>query len=227
MSKTITNIIKQLEKTNLESTSLLEHHAKLPFFLLKSDAELFYGVCYINDCFVETPFFTVKSVHPDQHSAVFNMLVPYPNPHCLHCMRALIRTGTYITVNLSSFCGISTVPSPICNYFIKADLLKNAFCLHFRLSTKDPSQIIWNSKENHLKNTATVICHYQFGQDRHIKLNIYTKEKTFPLIVRKGIPKAITVPDLRKIDVCMPSHPVEGKLDFILNRKKQTKIYLN
>lgn len=218
--------IKLLEETRLESISLSEHKAMLPFYLFTCDGKLFYGICHMNGYLVKTPFFTVKSVNPDQHSAVLTMLVPYPNA-CHYCMRALIRTETYIHVNLSSFCGISMMPYPICNYFTVADLIRDSFCLYFKVSETDPTQIIWDSKEEYLKNTTTIIFHYRFGQDRHIKMNVYTKEKMLQLIIPKGIPRAITVPDLRKIEICTPIHLVEGKLDVLLNRKKQTKIRLH
>lgn len=224
MSAGITNRIKQIKEISLESV-LSESKEMLPLYLITCDARLFYGISHINGYLVKTPFFTVESVDPEQQSAVLNMLVPYPNT-CFHCMRALIRTETYINIDLSSMCGFSYVPLPIYDYFPVANIIQNSFCLDFKLNETEPQRTIWNSANDQLKNTATIIFHYRSGKDSFIHINIYLKEKVIPQTIPKGVARAITVPDLRKIEICSSEHLVKGTVDLLLNRKKETKIYL-
>jgi hypothetical protein len=210
----------------LKSISLSEHK-EVPFFLLTCEDEPFHGVALINGRFVKTPFFTVKSVNHDKQTAVLTMLVPPPLASPRR-MRVLIRTGTDIIVNLNHFCGYSIVPFPICDYFILADLIKDTFCLSFKLDETDLPQILRDDcKDCNFKNTATLILRYQRGKDPFIKVNVYTSNKVIPLTIPKGMNRAIAVPDFRKIEINTPASLVEGEVDFLLNYKRQSKIYFN
>lgn len=230
MSKGIINRLKQTEEICMDSLQLSEY-TELPFCLLNCKGNPFYAFGQIKGNAFKSPFFTLKSLDPKQHSAVLNILAPYPfqkgeyDYFC--CVQTFLRTNLFVKVDLSDFSGISNVPIPISDSLSFSDLIQDNVRLPFIVRETHSPKMIWNTDENQIKNTATIILNYHNGIDLQTKMNICTKDKMVTLDVPKGKGRAITVRDLLYIEICPPIKLVQGIIEIQLNRKEERKIYLN
>lgn len=217
------NQLKHIEERNRNSTHISECESERPFYLIHCNGEPFYAYGLIKECSFKTMFFTVKSIDQKKHSAVLNILVPYTSQKG---EMFLLRTETKIVVDLSCFCGFSTVSIPTVDCIILRNMIKDHLKLPLLANKSDSPQVIWNSNENELNNTATITFHYQKGLDVYVMIDLYMRGKKVSLIIPRGNKRAITVIDLLKIDIQPPSKMIIGTVEIQLNRIDKRKVSL-
>ncbi|KGR76277.1 CotZ-related putative spore coat protein [Ureibacillus sinduriensis] len=231
MSKGIKKRVKQFERNCINFTEFSQY-TELPFHLLNSKGHPFFAIGQIDGFSFKSPFFTVESVDPCQHSAVLNILAPFPfqegDVDPSNCIQTLLRTNSFVSVELSKFSGFSKVPISISDCLTICDMMEEHVRLPFMAGETDFPKVIWqHTGGNQINNVATIMLHYQNGIDSQVKLNLCTKDKLVTLNAPKGNGRAVTVKDLLSIEICPSAKLVKGIIEIQVNRKEERKIYFN
>lgn len=221
------NVAQLLEQME-EWSNVFDYVGEQPFYLYTDTGEMFYTIVPVKGCMFITPFFTIKKIDKENRCAILHVLVPFPfkkrknDADYLRCVKKLLRTNVTVVIDFSCLCGIATLCVPICDYVSVSECIKEQFSLPYVAQIN--SSVIWNSLEKQIDNTATLVISYLKGSDEYVDVIIQIEGKTKEITIRKGRAMAITVKNIRSLQIRSVTGKAYGTVDIQLNRRKVKEI---
>ena len=215
MQSYLIDVLGKIKKTNKNEVHHLSCQTEVPFLLIGKNATPFTVLGFSKGRFFETNLFTIKCVDKCKGHALLE---------ALRCRNGkLYRTDARILVNLSRFCGIERVISPVLDYLITSHFKRTVFCKRFVLKDK-PSNMLWQIDQYHLQNVATISVDF-VGTASGVLLQFHTKDGIVPWNVHQEKAQSITIANLLEIEVLPTPELIELMVQVQLNECEKKIIY--
>lgn len=195
----IENLLKEANKSTCGTS--------LSFMLVGKEGAPYIATAFSRDRFFTSCLFTIGWIDEKRCCAELDILIP----SC--CGNKLFRTEARILVNLTCFCGIDFIDTPIFDCLQVSYVIKDRICLPFMLTKKNSPKVLYTINPRTSAHVETISIHYT-GPDPEVEVLVQTREKVISLQVPKDGFRSVTVLNLKTIEIATPIEAVHGTVEI-------------